>query len=522
MSIKKDDGSMNSADLKQEIAYTESVTGQHIKSLGQYFTNPIIAHFMCDWACKCTVTVLDPALGNGIFPKYAREINPDCRITGYEIDKSILNFFGKPEYAEIHNSDYLLNDWEQKYDAIVCNPPYNRFQAVSNRKEILKNISEHTGIKCSSYTNLYIFFLIKSIFQMSDKSRLAYIVPSEFLNSEYGIAVKKLMVEKHLLKAIINFHHDKDIFFNATTTCCILLLDTEEKSKISFYNLNSISQLEGTASDILQKEEHITIDYADINPSEKWRAYLYQEELKSYNNLVEVSDFCTVSRGIATGANSFYCFNRDRMQKNNIPDKYFSKCICRSADVKSVIFTEEDFEALAERDKNVYLLDVRDELTEELSEYIRQGEKDGINKKYLPSQRTPWYSMEQKKSAPIWVSSACRNKIRFIRNLTSSKSLTTFHSVYIKDEFKQYTDLIFCYFLTPIAQTILRANRKELGNGLEKFQPNDLNSAMMVDIRIIRSEDYGKIMSIYNSLTKSVSEEQLDELNSIFMKYLNS
>ena len=507
--------------MHKEIEYTKTVTQRHIKSFGQYFTNPIIVRFMCEWACINAKSVLDPAVGNSAFLQCAANINPDIELTGYEIDDTILDFFGNPSSANIYNSDYLLNGWDLHFDAIVCNPPYNRFQAVSNRTEILENISLHTGIGYSGYTNLYILFLIKSIFQMSNNGRLAYIIPSEFLNSKYGVAIKKMMIERRLLRAIINFRNDKDLFFNATTTCCILLLDKEDKDEISFYNLDCVSQLDRPVSMVFENEEHISIKYGDIDPNIKWRSYLYHEETVSYNSLMNLSKFCVVSRGIATGANDFYCFSKSKVIENNIPASYFSKCICRSADVKSIIFTENDFNALAEHDKTVYLLDIKGELTEEVGEYIKQGEEDGINKKYLPATRSPWYSMEQKKPAPIWVSSACRDRIKFIRNIMGIKTLTTFHSIYVKEEYEKYTDLIFCYFLTPVAQTILRTNRKELGNGLEKFQPNDLNSALMLDITSITPEDYEQVMDIYHSLTATISDADLNKLNSIFLKYLS-
>lgn len=506
--------------MEKELNYTKSVTQKHIKSLGQYFTNPVIARFMCDWACKNAKTFLDPAVGNSIFFRYVSELNPNCELDGYEIDKTILDFFGNPISANIIHSDYLMNDWDTKYDAIVCNPPYNRFQAISNRSEISKSIVNNTGIEFSGYTNLYILFLIKSIFQMSNEGRLAYIIPNEFLNSKYGVEIKKLLIEKRLLRAIINFCDDKDIFFNATTTCCILLLDREEKNELKFYNLSSVTQIDTSALEFLEREEYMSVNYSELNPNEKWRSFLYHEEVIPYNNLVTLSTFCTVTRGIATGANNFYCFSKSKIQEKNISERYFTNCICRSADVKDIIFTPNSFDTLAEQDKNVYLLDVKDEISVELREYIIQGELEGINQKYLPAGRTPWYSMEQKKTAPIWVTTASRDKLKFVRNLANAKALTTFHSINIKEDYNKYTDLIFCYFLTPIAQTIIKSNRKKLGNGLEKFQPNDLNSAKMLDVTIITPEDVNKVMEIYHSLTLEISEVKLENLNNIFSKYI--
>ena len=89
------------------------------------------------------------------------------KVTGYRVHlyrfisntrRKILAYFGNPTNAIIKNENYLLDGWDIKYDSIVCNPPYNRFQSISNRYEILDSIYQHTGIKYSSYTNLYILF----------------------------------------------------------------------------------------------------------------------------------------------------------------------------------------------------------------------------------------------------------------------------------------------------------------------------------------------------------------------------
>lgn len=464
--------------------------------------------------------MLDPAVGNSIFFQYAKRVIPKGQLSGYEIDDSILQFFGNPAEASIKKVDYLLNDWDDRYDAIVCNPPYNRFQSIANRAEIIDSFYEHVGTKYSSYTNLYVLFLIKSIYQMSDTGRLAYIVPTEFLNSKYGTAVKRLMLDNGLLKAVINFSNNQELFSNATTTCCILLLDKTSTDVVKFYNVNSISDLESVPLNLETTKNCIPVSYSLLDPEKKWRIYLYQEEMTDYRNLTNVSTFCSVSRGIATGANSFFCLSDQARKDNNIDMKYLSRCICRSADVQKNVFTEEYFESLMQKGKTVFLLDVKEDPNPDLMAYIRKGEIKGYNKKYLPSKRDPWYSMEQRKPAPIWVSSACRDKIKFVRNLASTKSLTTFHSVYIHELFSEYTDIIFCYFLTPIAQDILRQNRKELGNGLDKFQPNDLNNALMLDVTLISEADRKRILALYESIQQSDSKQDIDALNTIFESYL--
>ena len=505
--------------MKKEIDYTNYVNSEHIKSYGQYFTMPSVANFMCKWACTNAQSMLDPAVGNSIFLSATHKSNPNCSLNGYEIDATILKYFGNPTNADISNSDYLLTDWNTKYDAIVCNPPYNRFQAVSNRNEIIDVIYSHTGIKYSGYTNLYVLFLIKSIFQLSDTGRLAYIIPTEFLNSKYGTAIKQKLIDERLLTALVNFRNNNEMFFNATTTCCILLLDRNPKEQILFYTLDSVSELNSLCIGNISSN-CLPVNYDCINAEDKWRIYLNQEETSDYTNLIDVSTFCKISRGIATGANDFFCMSKSKIEKLHIPQEALIKCICKSADVKSAIFTDADFRALAQKDKTVYLLDIHEGCEKGLEEYIADGEAHSVNKKYLLSCRTPWYSMEQKPIAPIWVSTACRDGLKFIRNLANVSSLTTFHSVFINEPFEKDINIIFCYFLTPIAQSILRENRKELGNGLEKFQPNDLKTAKMLDITLLSTDDYERINLIYYNMIDNYNSTQIDELNEIFSSYL--
>lgn len=503
--------------MQMEKKYIDTVSKEHIKSLGQFFTNYDIASFMCQWLSP-TKSLLDPAVGNSIFFRKIKEFNPFCECTGYEIDTNILEYFGNPSKGTIYNDDYLLNGWNERYDAIVCNPPYNRFQQINNRDNIIKSIYDHTGLKCSGYTNLYVLFLIKSIFQLSDIGRLAYIIPSEFLNSKYGKVVKDLMVRDRLLRAIINFENNNDLFHNATTTCCIILIDKEPKKYVEFYCLSSIDELKNLCiGDDLSSSYNVT--YEHLTVTEKWRKFLYMENSTHYHNLTDVSKFCYATRGIATGANDYFCFTNSKLKENNIPLSATSKCICHSSDIRSLFFTDIEFNKLADSNKQVYILDVS-EKTNDLVDYLEKGIANGIDKKYLPSCRTPWFSMEKKKPAPIWVSTACRKSIKFIRNLTDTKTLTTFHSVFVNAKYISDTNLLFCYFITPIAQEILRENRKELGNGLDKFQPNDINNAQMLDISVISENDKYRIMDIYSMLINNLSEAYINELNSIFLRYL--
>lgn len=514
--------------MLKEQEYAKRVGSTRLKKFGQFFTPNDIAEFMSSWVLQNDGTVFDPAVGNSVFFKCVKKLSCNKRsLEGYEVDQTILDFFGTVEESNVVVEDYLMATWDKKYDCIICNPPYNKFQSIKQRDLVYNKFLENTGLSLTKYTNQYILFLIKALYQLKEGGRLAFIIPSEFLNSKYGNLIKSMLLEDGILRAIVNFQNDKDIFFNSTTTCCIVLVEKSRnhKTTLEFVNIINSSELFelNIAGDKLSSES-TEVEYSRLLSESKWLPLMKNEDIPEYSNTVTCSTFMKVSRGIATGDNDYFLFNKNKISKWNIPIDNFRKCISKSMDVKNVFFEETDFDTLYEMGKNVYLLDVKQPIDDSVKKYLTYGEEQDVNKKHLPSHRKPWYSQESKEAPPIWIVSAGRGEIKIVRNLAGIVNLTTFHAVYVNTQFEDFTDVLFCYFLTPIGQEILKCNKKELGGGLDKFQPNDLNDAKMLDIRLLRKEQVSEIHHIYGHMKNLKERAKLDvdiaRLNEIFIEFL--
>lgn len=190
-----------------EEKYIQEVDICHRKKFAQFFTPLPIAQFMVDWIFKKSniKTLLEPAFGLGIFSRLALEKDKNIKIKGFDVDETIYrkasnNF--QNNNINLYLEDYLYNDWNNKYDAIICNPPYLKFHNYKNI-ETLKEIKQRLNIDLSGFTNIYTLFLLKSIYQLNQNGKIAYIVPSEFLNSNYGKNIKKYLLESQLLKEVI-------------------------------------------------------------------------------------------------------------------------------------------------------------------------------------------------------------------------------------------------------------------------------------------------------------------------------
>lgn len=285
---------------------------------------------MTEWILgnKQLKTVLDPAFGLGIFARAIREIDKNCLINGFEIDKNILykakEIFEKDLNTNIVFKDYIFNDWGNRYDGIICNPPYFKFHDYDN-KAMLKEIEEKLGLKLNGFTNLYTIFLLKSTYQLNKNGRAAYIVPSEFLNSDYGKLVKFYLLKNKFLRYVMVFDFEENVFDDALTTASILLFaNDDEKSGVEFINIKTIDELNSLQKKIrsypIRKSENL-VSFSELKPEIKWRAYYQKQNAKHFKNLVPFTNYGKVVRGIATGANDYFTFSKSKAEKFNISEK---------------------------------------------------------------------------------------------------------------------------------------------------------------------------------------------------------
>ena len=515
-----------------EFEYSKQVSLEHRKKFAQFFTPYSIAELMIKWLLgnENLQTVLEPAFGLGVFSRALLSQKNDIQIKGFEIDNLIFEKakqeFSGTEKLNLLLQDYMFNDWHNKYDGIICNPPYFKFHDYDN-KNILKEVETKLKCKLNGFTNLYTLFLLKSIHQLKPNGRCAYIIPSEFLNSDYGKLVKTYLLKTDTLRHIIVIDFEENVFDDALTTASIILCANDNKTdKIQFTNIHSISELsiiEKLIADYpILSETSKTYSFSELNPEIKWKAYYQSQNGYKFENVVPFSTYAKVVRGIATGANDYFTFNLSKAKKYNIDEQFLLPCVCRSADVQGNLFTKSDFEELKNRDKNVFLINIINAKSENVAKYLIKGEQEKINKKFLTASRNPWYSLEKRPPAPIWVSVFNRTGLRFVRNEAGVSNLTTFHCVYPqKNIFSNVSiDLLFAYLLTDTARQIFDDNSREYGNGLQKFEPNDLNKGKILDLRKLPSNSKRKIENLYR---ENINNDKLfvDEINKIFVEGFN-
>lgn len=248
---------LNISDLKLLENYLELLIPKNDRKInGAFFTPTYIVDFIINEVSpKSTDKCLDPSCGCGAFliglveyykKHYGKSVKETIKeniygsdILNYNVKRSkiILSLFGLLYNENIENSDFniyhqdsLKADWENKFEIIVGNPPYVKYQDLSdeNRKYL---ISHWKTIENGTF-NLYFAFFELGHKLLEKNGRLGYITPNNYFTSLAGMPLRYYFMQNKCLAKVIDFSHKK--VFDAQTYTAISFLDKKVNEEILY------------------------------------------------------------------------------------------------------------------------------------------------------------------------------------------------------------------------------------------------------------------------------------------------
>ena len=179
----------------------------NIKELGQVFTPPHIVSKMLQLR-KNKGTVLEPSCGDGAFSNKI----PNC--TAIELDAKHA-----PSYAMC--MDFFDYDISNKFDTIIGNPPYVRFQDIqkTTKEKLNTNIFDERS-------NLYLFFIYKCIKHLNPNGELIFIVPRELMKATSAIKLNEFIYENGTITDLVDLG-DLPIFKGACPNTIIFRFEKD-------------------------------------------------------------------------------------------------------------------------------------------------------------------------------------------------------------------------------------------------------------------------------------------------------
>jgi len=285
--------------------------------LGQFATPDALAQDILAYAKhllpdNTPIRFLDPAIGTGAFYAALRHCYPASHIQtarGYEIDPH----YGNPAAAlwrdcglEVRMADFTTQTPEAAFNLLICNPPYVRHHHLdSEQKARLQQASlAASGIRLNGLSGLYCHFLAQSHAWMSEGGIAGWLIPSEFMDVNYGQAIKRYLLERVTLLHIHRFDPADVQFADALVSSAVVWF---RKSPPPQHH-QVMFTFGGTLAQPAQCR-HVGVSTLAKEP--KWTRFPAASERTRPAGGV-VSDFFTIKRGIATGDNDFFYSGRRR------------------------------------------------------------------------------------------------------------------------------------------------------------------------------------------------------------------
>ncbi len=424
---------------------------------GQYFTPISIANEMVRFALELIpqsheIKFLEPGFGYGVFYNALLQSGLGSRLVqalGYEINADYV------EHVKAAKADSILNLKLEDFTAaclpppekmstlLLCNPPYVRHHHISpnDKKRLSTNVKEFTGISLNGRAGLYCYFILLAHGWLAPNAISGWLLPSEFMDTDYGLTIREYLTNKVTLVRIHNFEPSESLFKDAEVSSTIVFFIN--KTPIADQDVSLSFGGSFTAPTLTSFSK-----LSQLRKARKWSKLLSETNRtkavipgSKCQARAILSDFFEVKRGIATGANDFFIISAKKSEILQLPREFLKPILPSSRYLaRDEIEADKNGEPLF-KDK-LYLIDCS--LSEEklrqdyprLWEYYELGMKTKIHLRTLCRSRKPWYSQELRPPTSIickYMGNRSRpgnSPIKFILNNSLATATNAYHLLY--------------------------------------------------------------------------------------------
>lgn len=249
--------SLEISNIKELESYLELIIPETDRKLnGAFFTPDYIIDFIIQEIQPSENDLnLDPSCGCGAFlvgltDYYRRTFNKSIKriisenifgsdILAYNIHRAklILTIYALQNGEHIDESDFnlyrhdsLRANWNHKFDNVFGNPPYVKFQDLSDGNR--NYLAEHWTTVEGGTFNLYFAFFELGFKLLNSGGRLGYITPNNYFTSLAGESLRKYFHRQKCVSRIVDFSHKK--VFDAQTYTAITFLSKQRNDSIIY------------------------------------------------------------------------------------------------------------------------------------------------------------------------------------------------------------------------------------------------------------------------------------------------
>lgn len=472
------------------------------KLRGAYYTPLQLANAMVSLVAHKNIrTVLEPSCGDGVFLDSMAQlgiIDHIDSVTAVEIEpdeaEKVRTTYCCNNRIQIFNEDFfkfynrVLG--KEQYDLILGNPPYIRYQYLTeSQRELQSKILTSHGMKANKLINAWVAFLVACVQLLSDNGKIAFVIPAEILQVAYAEDLRLFLSEQLAKITLVTF--EQLVFPDIEQEVVVFIGEKGAEEKgiriIEMSDLDDLARLD-LEQNGFQKMQHVR---------EKWTKYFVNakemeliQRIRLDPRFAKFSDFGLINIGITTGNNNYFSITEDVCQKYHL-ENVTLPLIGRSSHAHGITFTENDWAENKSTGKRARLISfpesVRyDDYPEEHKAYIALGEAQGEHEGYKCSIRDRWYIVPS-----VWIPDAFflrRNNLypKFVLNRCDAVSTDTMHRMkfYLGVE----PENVLLSYYNSISFAFTEICGRSYGGGVLEILPGEMGNIMLPKIKEINAE----------------------------------
>ncbi len=398
-----------------------------------------------------------------------------------------------------------------KFDFIIENPPYVRQELLSkgiNSKSVIKNSITGLSSTISAKSNLYVYFLLKSILHLKENGCMVAVIYDSWLYSSFGKFLIDSFQRLGYLESI--YHFKKSAFENIEVGATVIkfIKTTSKRKSTAYYALNDLGDIKkynglDTKPIMITQKEFPSFSFNNRNSlNTKNRLF---KTLKSISNT-------DIQRGTSAIVNNYF-LTSEKIFKESVPlIKDISKIETYRVDTSSA-----------------YILAINGSLSNETKEYLEKIKKEIIStpnkfvavKRNINSSAT-WYKVKLKQKGNFLFNYYLRNNIDFIYNPKLYYSSDNFYSLNINSNELAYLAVLN----SSITRLSVLHHSRSQGNGLRKIQLYEFKEVPIIQINelssksLVQLEELGELLLNVNRY-KTLQDSIIKKIDIILIKEYN-
>ncbi|MBI3492572.1 MAG: N-6 DNA methylase, partial [Acidobacteria bacterium] len=457
------------------------------KARGAFYTPPGIARFLADWAIRSSSdAVLEPSCGEAAFliSSYERLRSltllppPAEQLVGLDIHagavtQAAAQLASIGGEAALEVGDFLAFRADRRFDVVVGNPPYVRYQSFTGQARAkAQEAALAQGVRLGGLASSWAAFVVHAASFLKPDGRLALVLPAELLTVNYAAPVRRYLMQRFGHVRLVLF--EERVFPGVLEEVVLLLAEGQgPTNQCELVQARNVVALPGLTPQA----------WTPTDAEDKWIAGLLPADSADlYARMLDTGSFEPLQRwgetnlGMVTGNNSYFVLSASKVRDLELCQRELLPiCPPGSRHLRGLNFTERAWQEMADEGSSSFLFyPTSENLSPSAKAYIKHGEVEGVHQAYKCRVRSPWWKVPRVAAPDAFLTYMNHDTPRLVTNRAGVHHLNSIHGMTFNTDCRQLAmDLLPLAVLNSVTLLGSELVGRSYGGGMLKLEPRE-------------------------------------------------